>query len=300
MSTFWSLWVMVLVTFNLGLAFTLFVWGQRVEIPVQPDGTTGHIWAHGVLREGLRKLPLWWVLFSAALFVFGIVYFVRYPGFGSFKGTLGWTEYSKLASDRAVNIGKLQNLLQSYEGQTLAQLATNTQVLAMGERLYIDNCAACHGRDALGNHTLGTPNLIDTEALYGNDEATLMSSILNGRSGIMPPLGAVLTDANITATAHYVRSLSGLSHDAAQAQAGQTTFMTLCAACHTPQGTGNPLLGAPNLTDDIWLQDSDLGTIEASIRNGRNGKMPAWNARLGEPSARLIGAWLYARQQANQ
>lgn len=298
MSTFWSLWIMFLVTFNLGLTFFLFVWGLRVKIPSLPDETTGHVWAHGVLREGLRRLPLWWVLMSAAMFLAGFIYLVRYPGFGSYAGTLGWTAHGQLADDSAANQEKLQPLMQSFEGQTLEQLAMNVDATTIGERLFVDNCAACHGREAQGNHALGTPNLVDADALYGNDETALMTSILNGRNGIMPPIGAALAEADVTATAHYVRSLSGLEHDAAQAQAGQTTFNTFCAACHTPQGTGNPLLGAPNLTDAIWLQDNDLASIEHTIRNGRSGTMPPWNDRLGEQNARLIGAWLHARQNA--
>jgi cytochrome c oxidase cbb3-type subunit 3 len=298
MSTFWSLWVMALITLNLGLSLFLFLWGQRVRIPTQPDGTTGHTWAHGALREGLHALPVWWVLFSAAMFISGITYLVLYPGFGAFKGVLGWTEYNQLASDRAANLGLLQTYLQGHEGQSLQQLAADADAVAMGKRLFIDNCAACHGHEALGNPLLGAPNLTDADALYGNDDATLLASILNGRNGVMPPLGGAIAEADITATAHYVRSLSGLPHDAALAQVGQATFTTLCAACHTPQGTGNVLLGAPNLTDAEWLLDSELATIEANIRDGRNGRMPAWNLRLGEPNARLIGAWLTARQTA--
>ncbi|MDR2213870.1 MAG: c-type cytochrome [Pseudomonadales bacterium] len=296
MSTFWSLWIIVLITFNLGLALMLFFWGQRVKVPVLPDGTTGHIWAHGVLRESVRKLPLWWALFSASMFVIGIVYFVRYPGFGAYKGTLEWTSQGELASDSSANLGKLQALLQSYEGQTLAQLAANQEAITIGERLYVDNCAACHGRNALGNQILGTPNLLDDDELHGGDETALMASILNGRIGIMPPIGAAFTPEQVTATAHYVRSLSGLEHDAALAQTGQATFTTICAVCHGAEGTGNPLLGAPNLTDAIWLQANDIASIENLIRNGRTSQMPAWSARLGAPSARLVAAWLYSRQ----
>jgi cytochrome c oxidase cbb3-type subunit 3 len=298
MSTLWALWVMFLVTFNLGLTLFLFIWAQRVDVPTLPDGTTGHIWAHGVLREGMRRLPLWWVLLSAAMFIFGISYLVRYPGYGNNQGTLHWTAHGELERDRAASLGRLQEFMQSNAGLSLAQLAQNAEATAMGERLFIDNCSACHGRDAMGNHVLGAPNLIDADSLFGNDEAALMASIMNGRGGVMPPMGAALAPDVITATAHYVRSLSGLPHDAALAQTGQATFTTLCGACHTPQGTGNVLLGAPNLTDAEWLLDGELATIEQSIRNGRNGRMPAWNLRLGEPNARLIGAWLTARQNA--
>jgi cytochrome c oxidase cbb3-type subunit 3 len=296
MNTFWSLWVIFLITLNLGIAVSLFAWGQHVKVPTLPDGTTGHIWAHGVLRESVRKLPLWWALVSAATFLFAIVYLARYPGFGSYAGALGWTQHHEHAQERGANLGKLQQLLRRYEGRSLAQLATDAEALAMGERLYVDNCAACHGRDARGNPLLGAPNLSDADALYGNDETALMLSIMNGRAGIMPPLGAALAPDVITATAHYARSLSGLPHDAALAQAGQATFTTLCAACHTPEGTGNVLLGAPNLTDSVWLLSNDHGSVENLIRIGRNGRMPNWNERLGEANARLVAAWLTARQ----
>ncbi|HHX82914.1 MAG TPA: c-type cytochrome, partial [Pseudomonadaceae bacterium] len=169
---------------------------------------------------------------------------------------------------------------------------------SMGERMYVDNCSVCHGREAQGNQVLGTPNLVDADTLFGNDEAALMHSILNGRISIMPPLGAALSDTDVTAVAHYVRSLSELQHEAALATTGQTVFTTFCTACHGLAGTGNPLFGAPNLTDDIWLLDNSVASIENSVRNGRSGQMPGWNARLGEGNARLIGAWLYAQQNA--
>lgn len=300
MSTFWSLWIMFLVTLNLSITLILFIWAQRITVPTLPDGTTGHIWAHGVLREGVRKLPLWWVLFSAAMFIIGFSYLVRYPGFGSYKGTLGWTAHGQLADDRAENLAKLQALMARFEGQSLAQLATDADATAMGERLYVDNCSVCHGREAQGNQVLGTPNLVDADTLFGNDEAALMHSIMNGRTTIMPPLGAALSDTDVSAVAHYVRSLSGLQHEADPATAGQTVYSTFCIACHGPAGTGNPLFGAPNLTDDIWLQDNSLASIENSVRNGRTGQMPAWNERLGEPNIRLVAAWLYAQQGTAQ
>ena len=294
MSAFWSGWIMFLVVLNLGITLFLFLWGQRVKIPVQPDGTSGHVWAHGVLREGVRKLPLWWVLMSAAMFVVGFAYLVLYPGFGSFKGTLGWTAHRELAADLAANQAKLDPLLQRSAGQPVEKIAGDAAATRMGGRLFVDNCAACHGRDGHGNHLIGAPNLVDTDWLYGGDGNTILASIQDGRHGTMPPFGGTFDAAATENLANYVRSLSGADHSPAKAAAGQAAF-AVCSACHGPAGKGNPVLGAPNLTDDVWLYDGDLATIEKTIRDGRGGVMPAWRTRLDDTEARLIAAWVYAQ-----
>jgi cytochrome c oxidase cbb3-type subunit 3 len=294
MSAFWSGWIMFLVVLNLGITLFLFLWGQRVKIPVQPDGTSGHVWAHGVLREGVRKLPLWWVLMSAAMFVVGFAYLVLYPGFGSFKGTLGWTAHRELAADLAANQAKLDPLLQRSAGQPVEKIAGDAEATRMGGRLFVDNCAACHGRDGHGNHLIGAPNLVDTDWLYGGDGNTILASIQDGRHGTMPPFGGTFDAAATENLANYVRSLSGADHSPAKAAAGQAAF-AVCSACHGPAGKGNPVLGAPNLTDDVWLYDGDLATIEKTIRDGRGGVMPAWRTRLDDTEARLIAAWVYAQ-----
>src|SRR5690606_16831098 len=123
MSAFWSGWIMFLVVFNLGITLFLFLWGLRVRIPVLPDGTSGHVWAHGVLREGVRRLPLWWVLMSIGLFVAGITYLVLYPGFGAYQGRLGWTAHEQLEREVAENSARLQPLLQRFDGQEIETLA---------------------------------------------------------------------------------------------------------------------------------------------------------------------------------
>ena len=294
MSTFWSFWIMALVVINMGITFFLFLWGPRVEIPVLPDGTTGHVWAHGVLREGMHKLPLWWVVFSASMFAWGFTYLALFPGFGSYKGLLGWTAHGELARDTAANQALAASNNASYLTIAPAELAGNPTAVAIGDRLFVDNCAACHGRQGQGNALLGAPNLTDGDWLYGGDDEALKTSILEGRQGVMPPLGASLGDAGIVNVANYVRSLSGASHDAAAAAAGQPMF-ALCAACHGPQGKGNPALGAPNLTDSVWLYGSDLGAIEHTIRDGRGGVMPAWKTRLSEVDVHLLMTWLRAQ-----
>jgi cytochrome c oxidase cbb3-type subunit III len=286
-----SLWVMFLVVLNMGITFFLFLWGPRAKIPTLPDGTSGHIWAHGVLREGVRRLPLWWLLFSGAMFLAGFTYLVLYPGFGSHKGVLGWTSHGELARDEAINDAKMDELLTRFRQYPVEQLADDPAALQMGGRLFVDNCAACHGRGGYGNVKLGAPSLIDDDWLYGGSGKDILASIHDGRSGLMPPW-ASLGEDNVRNLAQYVLSLSGSPHDAAKAAAGQPLFTT-CAACHGSEGKGNPALGAPNLTDKIWLHGGKVEEIERTIGGGRQGAMPAWSKRLSEDQVRVLAAYVY-------
>ncbi|MBS0515334.1 MAG: cytochrome-c oxidase, cbb3-type subunit III [Proteobacteria bacterium] len=297
MSAFWSAWVMFLIVLNLGITLFLFLWGQRVEIPTRADGTSGHVWAHGVLREGVRRLPLWWVLLSASMFVAGFAYLALYPGFGRSRGLLGWTSHDELAAATQRNDAVLGDRMQRYSLYPIEELARDGGATRMGHVLFEDNCAACHGREATGNPLLGAPNLADNDWLYGGDGKAIMTSILDGRHGVMPPW-ASLGEDNVVSLANYVLSLSGAAHDDARAAQGKALFAT-CAACHGAEGKGNPALGAPNLTDNIWLYGGDLASVEESIRHGRGGVMPAWRARLGENDARVIAAWIYSLSHGN-
>jgi cytochrome c oxidase cbb3-type subunit 3 len=291
MSTGWSLWVMFLVVLNMGITFFLYLWGPRAKIPTLPDGTSGHVWAHGVLREGVRKLPLWWVLFSGAMFVIGFIYLALFPGFGSFKGLLGWTSHGELAHNVAVNEAALAPLMERFKLYPVEQLASDPAALQMGKVLFEDNCAACHQRSAKGNVALGAPDLSDGDWLYGGSGSDITTSIHDGRSGVMPPWASLGAD-NVKNLAQYVLSLSGAPHDAAKAAAGQPLFAT-CAACHGAEGKGNPALGAPNLTDKVWLHGSSVADIEKSIGEGRQGHMPAWSPRLSDEQVRVVAAYVY-------
>ncbi|MGH8634707.1 MAG: cbb3-type cytochrome c oxidase N-terminal domain-containing protein [Burkholderiales bacterium] len=183
MSDFWSGWVMLLMVVNLGITLFLFLWGLRVAIPTQPDGTSGHVWAHGVLREGVRWLPTWWIVMSAAVFVAGFAYLALYPGFGAFKGLLGWTSHGELARDQSANLKLEARLRERIRGKSVEQLAADPEVQRVGQVLFVDNCAACHGRDAQGNPAIGAPNLIDDDWLYGG---RIRKGDRHGRHGDRP------------------------------------------------------------------------------------------------------------------
>lgn len=294
MSEALSTWVIALVVFNLGVTVFLFLWGLRVEIPTLPDGTSGHTWAHGVLREGVRRLPTWWVLFSASSLVAGIGYLALYPGLGTYTGTLGWTSGSELAQKQEANRRLEAPLLERVRGKPVETIAADPEAVRVGQVLFIENCAACHGRDARGNHALGAPDLTDRDWLYGGDGKTILASILEGRNGVMPPFGETKSAQEIRDVAHYVLGLAGRTHDSLRAQFGKEGFAP-CAACHGADGKGNPALGAPNLADGVWLHGDSIDDVMKTIRNGRNGVMPAFRARMGEENAALVAAWVYAR-----
>ena len=296
MSTFWSLWVMFLVVLNGSITLFLFMWAQKVEIPVLEDGTTGHVWAHGVLRESVRRLPGWWTVASAAFFIWMCGYLLMFPGFGGFQGLRGWSSHQELALDVARNDANIADLQAQFASLTPAQLAANPEAQQIGERLFIDNCAACHQRDARGNPRLGAPNLVDADWIWGGDDASIATSILEGRQGVMPALGSI--DAGkVTDVANYVLSLSGAPHDGARAAAGAAEFV-VCSACHGANGEGNPMLGAPRLADSTWTWGKgDLAMIEKTVTDGAHGVMPAWKARLTESDTRAIIAWLRSQSQ---
>ncbi|MEO8835907.1 MAG: cytochrome-c oxidase, cbb3-type subunit III [Caldimonas sp.] len=297
MSGFWSWWVIVLIVFNLGVSFFLFLWAPHAKIPTLADGTTGHVWANGAIREGMHRLPMWWIVLSLLMFVSAFVYLALYPGFGGFSGHLGWTSHEQLASDTAANRRLQEKNLQRFAQLPVEKLAGDRHALALGKVLFADNCAACHGSEGRGNSLLGAPNLSDDDWLYGGDGQAILTTILDGRRGVMPPWGQVLGEQGVDNVAEYVISLSwGTPHNVAdliKVNAGKKLFST-CAACHGANGKGNQALGAPDLTDSIWLYGGAPQTVKETIRNGRNGNMPAWRTRLGEDDARVLAAYVYS------
>ncbi|HEY6126510.1 MAG TPA: cytochrome-c oxidase, cbb3-type subunit III [Steroidobacteraceae bacterium] len=295
MSGFWSVWVMVLACVTAGVGLFLFFWALCMRIPTVEDGTTGHVWAHGALREAVRPLPWWWVLVSIGAFLFGAIYLFLYPGFGNFAGRIGWTSQGEQQRHVAENDAKLQARLEPLRVLSIEQLASHEEAVGIGHRLYLDNCAACHGTHALGNQAVGAPDLTDADWLYGGDSQTIVASILDGRNGIMPPLGGALGHNGVNYVAAYVVSLSGTQAPADWVAAGKTHFDALCTACHGVDGRGNPALGAPNLIDAAWLSSSNFESVVASVRDGRTGVMPAWRHRLSADEVRLITAWVMAQ-----
>jgi cytochrome c oxidase cbb3-type subunit 3 len=186
-------------------------------------------------------------------------------------------------------------VLAGFRNQPIGALAANAEAVELGRSVFANNCATCHGSDARGAR--GFPNLVDADWQWGGDPDSVLATVLGGRQAAMPAMGAVLGEAGVAATAAYVQSLSGQQVDPALAATGATHFQTLCIACHGPEGRGNPMLGAPNLTDGNWLYGGDTATIVETITNGRNGQMPAHAALIGEDRARLAAAWVLAQSR---
>jgi len=192
----------------------------------------------------------------------------------------------------------LEKLFAQFRDKPVSALMSDRKALEVGHNVFANNCAVCHGSDARG--AKGYPNLADNDWLYGSSPQTVVATITNGRNAAMPPWGPVVGDKGVVELANYVRELSGQSHDASLAAAGKTRYMTLCIACHGPTGKGNQALGAPNLTDSIWLYGGDLATIETTIRNGRNGQMPAWGKILGPDRIHVVAAWVLSQSKSAQ
>jgi cytochrome c oxidase cbb3-type subunit 3 len=262
--------------------------GERVE-------TTGHVW-DGDLAEYNNPLPRWWMWLFYATIVFALAYLVLYPGLGKVPGALGWTSAGAYASEVAAFDAKVQPLYAKYQAMDAKAIAADPEARAMGERLFLNYCAQCHGSDAGGSK--GFPNLRDADWLYGGDPAQITASIAEGRNGIMPPFRAALGDEGVRDTVAYVRSLSGLPADDVRAQLGKRLFALNCAACHGADGKGNPQVGAPNLTDRTWLYGSTEAAISETIARGRGEasaitRMPAHKDRLDAGKIQLLAAYVW-------
>jgi cytochrome c oxidase cbb3-type subunit 3 len=292
MSAFWNWYITALVVANIvGIVWLLLATARRKRGEIAQD-TTGHVWDED-LQELNNPLPLWWLGLFLISVVFTACYLAFYPGLGSTEGALGWTSNKEVAADLAENNRKLEAVFARFRDQPIEQLEHDQQALTLGHNVFVNNCAACHGSDARG--AKGYPNLTDADWLYGGAPDTVVATIAKGRNGVMPPWGPALGDKGVEEVANYVLTLSGQKADEALAAAGKARFMTMCIACHGVEGKGNPVLGAPNLTDDVWLYGGTLADIEASIKNGRNGRMPAWENVLGADRVRLAAAWVLAQ-----
>ncbi len=291
-SNFWNLWIIVLTLANIFACWWLIRWTAKPRHGESAAGeVTGHTWDE-TLAEYNNPLPRWWLWLFYLTMLFGLTYLALYPGLGSYRGLLNWTQASAYEQEVQAADAKFGPLFKKYAATPIEQLANDPDALRIGQRLFVNYCAGCHGSDAGGGP--GFPNLRDKDWLYGGQPETILASILDGRTGSMPAWGQVLDGKSIDAVVAYVQTLSGRQADATLASAGKTTFETYCAACHGADGKGNPALGAPNLTDKTWLYGGSPGVIRQSIINGRSGRMPAHRDFLGEDKAHLLATYVYS------
>lgn len=287
-SEFWNFYVAGIVLVSI-IACAVLLWSQS-SATFTAGKTTGHAWDED-LEEYNNPLPKWWSWMFYITVVFALVYLALYPGLGSYKGMLGWTSVGQHKAEVDKANAAIQPKFDKFLAMDIPAVAADKEAMEMGKRLYLTYCMQCHGADARGS--MGFPNLTDGDWLYGGEPAEIVQTIANGRMGVMPP-HAHLGDEVIKDLADYVRSLSGLSHDAVAAAKGKESFMTAgCAGCHGMDATGMKALGAPNLTDGTWLYRSSQASIMETIKNGRQNKMPAWNDFLGEGKVHVLAAYVY-------
>jgi cytochrome c oxidase cbb3-type subunit 3 len=318
MSLFWTIWISVITL--------IVVIGCAILLKLTSKNTTGvpegdpmpHTFDG--IQELNNPLPKWWTGLFWFTIVIAVVYSFAFPTFtANYNGLLDWTssEQSVMNPEESAEVAKTsQSQYQremnaadekfgavfkdlayqpSGEYKDLTVIAKDPEAVKVGQRLYLQNCAQCHGSDARGSK--GFPNLTDDDWLYGGDPETIKATIMHGRNGVMAAWKDVLGgDQGVTEVASYVLKLSGRRVNAVEAQAGEEKFV-ICAACHGQDGKGNHALGAPNLTDTIWLYGGSRKAVEDTIANGRNGVMPAWSKVLGEDKVHLISAFVYSLSQ---
>jgi len=295
MSEFWSWYVIIIVAINIIGCWALLHFTKRMKGSEAENETTGHV--YDGIEEYNKPLPKWWLNMFYITLIFGVVYLILYPGLGNYKGLLEWTPQKQHAEEVAKAEEIYKPLFAKYAATPIPELVKNKEAVAMGRRIFVNNCAICHGSDGRGNP--GFPNLADNDWLYGGSPEQIVASITNGRQGAMPAFGPMLSAEQLDGLVHYVGVLSGQqSADPEKAKIGEQIFKTQCFACHGMDGKGNTALGAPNLTDNVWLYGSAYWDIAKTIREGRNGQMPAHKDLLGDERIHLVATYVYSLSQS--
>jgi cytochrome c oxidase cbb3-type subunit 3 len=298
MSGFWSFWVIAIVTINLALCVFLLLW---VSKPIDGEPPMGESMGHSFdgIEEYNNPMPQWWIALFWATIVFAVAYLVLYPGYGSFKGVLNWTQVNQYEAEVKATEDRIAPIFAKFAAMPVEQVAADPEARGIGQRLFLTECAVCHGSNAQGAR--GFPNLTDNDWLYGGTPDAIKETITNGRVAAMPAWGAVLGEEGVNEVALYVASLSRPELKAEKAElvvAGEAKFQSNCTMCHGADGKGNYAFGAPNLTDGIWLYGGDIATIKETLNGGRQGVMPAQHGRLSPERIHLLTAYVYGLSQA--
>ncbi len=292
----WSIYIIVLVLLSIAACWLL-LWSQaRIKVKLGADGkplpveTTGHVWDEDLV-ENNNPLPAWWSWLFYGSLVFSLAYLVCYPGLGALQGQFGWSQTGQYEAEMKAGEQQFGVLYNKFLKMDIKQVARDPQARAMGERLFLNSCAQCHGSDAQGSK--GFPNLTDTDWLYGGEPQNIKDSITQGRQGQMPSMAAALGgDEDVQNVANYVLSLSGAAHDPIRAAQGKPKFGA-CAACHTAAGTGNQALGSPNLADKVWLYGGGVQNVVEAISKGRGNRMPPHKDILSEGKIHILTAYVW-------
>lgn len=287
---FWSVYVAGLTLVGI-VACLLLLWiTSRKKVQATADNTTGHVWDEDLVELN-NPMPRWWMWLFVGTIVFSLLYLVAYPGLGTHPGELGWTSRSAYEQEIEKANNALAPLYAQFTSRKPEELAGDPQAMAIGERLFMNNCAQCHGSDARGSK--GFPNLADADWLHGGSPDKIVETVRAGRQGVMPPMAAAVGSSDdVRNVAHYVLSLSNSPHDSVRAQLGKSKY-TACAACHGMDGKGNAAMGAPNLTDDTWLHGWGEQAIVNIVVNGKTNVMPAQHGKLTDAQIHVLSSYVW-------
>jgi cytochrome c oxidase cbb3-type subunit III len=288
-STGWSIYIAAVTIAGLLGCIVLLLIAARRRVMAN-DNTTGHVWDED-LTELNNPLPRWWMWLFVGTVVFSAVYLAVYPGLGSAPGQFGWSSRGQYETEVAKAKAEAAPLFARFAATPVPELARNAQAMAIGERLFANNCATCHGADARGSK--GFPDLTDTDWLHGGAPEKIVETITAGRQGTMPPLGAAVGSAeDVRNVAHYVLSLSGSPNNSLYTSQGKAKF-AVCAGCHGADGKGNPAVGAPNLADKVWLHGWGEEAIAAMVTKGKTNVMPAHGSRFTPEQVHVLAAYVW-------
>ncbi|MBL4712145.1 MAG: cytochrome-c oxidase, cbb3-type subunit III [Gammaproteobacteria bacterium] len=291
-SGFWSWFISAIA--GGGIIWLIYMLASTNKMDAGEDQgvPTEHVWDEDLVELN-NPMPRWWVAMFYMSIFFAVVYLILYPGMGTYKGLLGWTKVNEYETEMAAADAEFGPLFAQFEKTPIAELASDRKAMRAGGRLFVTYCAICHGSDARG--APGFPNLRDSDWLYGRTPEQIETTILYGRAGVMPawevPLGG---KEGVDQVASYVMKLAGRNVDENLATAGKAKFDIFCVGCHMPDGTGNQALGAPNLTDSVWLYGGSPRVIKQTIAKGRSGKMPAHKDFLGDAKVHVLAAYIYS------
>jgi len=287
---FWSIYIAGATLLGIfGCLVLLWVTARKKVVPTS-DNTTGHVWDED-LNEMNNPMPRWWMWLFVITIVFSLLYLAAYPGLGSYQGELKWTSAQQHATEVAKAEKELAPLYARFAARKVEEVAGDPAAMAIGERLFMNNCAQCHGSDARGGK--GFPNLTDNDWLHGGTPDKIEETITKGRIGQMPPMAAAVgSPEDVKNVANYVLSLSNSPHDSVRAQLGKAKF-TVCAACHGVDGKGNQAIGSANLTDDIWLHGWGEQAVINMVNNGKTNVMPAQEGRLTAAQIHVLASYVW-------
>jgi len=283
LNSFWNWFVIIISVVSILGCWWLLHWTKGVSDRSEDEvGSTGHVWDENI-KELNTPLPRWWLHLFNITIIFALVYLALFPGLGNFAGVLGWTQEKQYQEEMAAAAAAQESVFARFREMDVEALKADAAAMETAGRLFRQNCAMCHGSDGRG--ATGFPNLADDSWQWGGSHEQIMATLQNGRIAAMPSWEAPLGEDGVREVVAYVRQLSGQESDAQLASAGQARFQMFCVACHGVDGTGNPAVGAPNLTDDIWLYGY-------AVRKGRNGQMPAFGETLSEERRKLLAAYV--------